>query len=345
MHFLAYLVAKLILHFRSIPAAMSDIQKSESRVENYDLIVIGAGPAGLAAAIYAARSGLKSIILERGVPGGQVQMSPWIENYPGFPRIEGIELMSRMAEHARQYVEIREGTEVLDITQLEDGFLLKTRDGELSARGVILATGASHRTLGVPGEREYAGRGVSYCATCDGFFFRGKKVLVVGGGNTAVTDALYLQSIGCDVTLVHRRDALRADMHLQKTATEKGLSLLLSSVLEKVIGNDETVTAAEVKSAVTGEISRIEVNGVFIAVGTVPNAKLAKSLGVETDEGNFVIVGQDHRTNIPFVYAAGDLSGGILQVVAAVHGGAVAAISAFEDLSDPYFARTRSETR
>lgn len=336
-------MAKLILQFGGIPFSMSETQKSALEIERFDLIIIGAGPAGLAAAIYAARSGLKSVVLERGMPGGQVQMSPWVENYPGFPRIEGIELMSRMAEHARQYIEIREGTEVLAIEKGEDGFLLKITGGELLAQGIILATGASHRTLNVPGEREYAGRGVSYCATCDGFFFRGKKVIVVGGGNTAVTDALYLRSIGCDVTLIHRRDALRADIHLQKTAEEKGLSIILNSILEKVIGDDESVTAAAIKNTETGEVSRIEVNGVFIAVGTIPNDKLAKSLGIRMDKGNFVIVGQDHRTNVPFVYAAGDLSGGILQVVAAVHGGAVAAISAFEDLSDPYYARTRTE--
>lgn len=324
---------------------MSETQKSEQGIERFDLVIVGAGPAGLAAAIYAARSGLNCVVLERGMPGGQVQMSPWIENYPGFPRIEGIELMSRMAEHARQYVEIREGVEVQAIGKDRDGFRLKITGGELRARSIILATGASHRTLGVPGEREYAGRGVSYCATCDGFFFRGKKVLVVGGGNTAVTDALYLHSIGCDVSLVHRRDALRADMHVQKTAKDKGISIILGSVLEKVIGDDESVTAAEVKNTESGEVTRIDVSGVFIAVGTIPNAQLAKSLGVEMDKGDFVITGKDQRTNVPFVYAAGDLSGGILQVVAAVHSGAVAAISAFEDLSDPYYARTRTEKR
>lgn len=311
--------------------------------EKFDLIIIGAGPAGLSAAIYAARSGLKCIVLEKGMPGGQVFTSPWINNYPGFSHIEGSKLMELMISHAKEYVEIREGSEVVGIESIDDIFRIKLPNDMLECRGIVMAMGAYHRMLDVSGEKKYSGKGVSYCATCDGFFFRGKTIIVGGGGNTAITDALYLQSIGCDVTLVHRRDQLRADNHLQNTAAEKGLKLMLNSVVEKISGDENIVTEVEIRNTKTGAVETIPIDGIFIAVGTAPNSSLPKSLGVHLDNNDFVKVGKDHRTNIPFVYAAGDLVGGILQIVAAVHGGAVAAISAFEDLTDPYFARTRSQ--
>jgi len=307
-----------------------------------DVIIIGAGPAGLAAGIYGARSGLKCFIIEKGVPGGQAMTSPWIENYPGFPRIEGAKLMEAMAAHAREYVEIKEGVEVVGIDLSGEGFRLTTTGGTFFSRGIILATGAYHRKLLIPGEDEYFGKGVSYCSTCDGFFFRKKKVVVVGGGNTAVTDALYLHSIGCDVTLIHRKDMLRADLQLQEVAAEKKLKIILSSTLERIIGDGERVTGVEIMSSAKGAKERIAADGVFIAVGTVPGSALAKSLCLEMDGGGFVKVDGGFRTNMPFVYAAGDVVGGILQVVAAVHGGATAALSAFEDLSNPYYRRTRA---
>jgi thioredoxin reductase (NADPH) len=306
-----------------------------------DVAIIGAGPAGLAAGIYGARAGLKCFIIEKGVAGGQVMLSPWIENYPGFPRIEGMKLMETMAMHAREYVRIIEGIEVLGIEPGEEKFKITTSTGQLTARGVILTTGASHKKLMIPGEEEYYGKGVSYCATCDGFFFRKRKVIVIGGGNTALTEALYLLSIGCDVTLVHRRDALRADQHLQDIANEKKLNIRLNTTLEKITGDGNAVTAAELSSQQTGKKEKMEVDGVFVAVGTVPGSALAKSLRLEMDAQGWVKVDQSYRTNMPFVYAAGDLVGGVLQIVSAVHGGAVAALSAFEDLADPYYARTR----
>lgn len=310
-------------------------------VEKFDIVIIGAGPAGLAAGIYSARSGLNCIVLEKGTAGGQGFMAPWIENYPGFSHIEGSKLMEQMSAHAQEYVEIREGSEVVEIEPLEENFRVKTAGGEIESRGIILAMGAVHRRINISGENEYAGRGVSYCATCDGFFFKDKKVAVIGGGNTAVTDALYLNSIGCDVTLIHRRNELRASKHLQKIVSDKNIRLVLSTVAEKIIGGEDAVSQLEIKNVVSGETSTLDVDGVFIAIGTMPNSSLAKSLKVHMNEGGFLKVGRDHRTNIPFVYAAGDIVGGILQIVAAVHGGAVAALSAFEDLADPYYVRTR----
>jgi thioredoxin reductase (NADPH) len=306
-----------------------------------DIVIIGAGPAGLAAGIYGARAGLKCFIVEKGAAGGQVMLSPWIENYPGFPRVEGMKLMEAMAAHTREYVQIIEGTEVLGVESDGEGFKVTTSSGPLTARGIILATGATHKKLLVPGEEEYYGRGVSYCATCDGFFFRKKKVVVIGGGNTAVTEALYLLSIGCDVTLIHRRNALRADQHLQDAANEKKLKVMLDTIVEKIVGDGSNVTAVALSNQQTGKKDSMAVDGVFVAVGTTPGSALAKSLCLELDEQGWVKVDKSYRTNIPFVYAAGDLVGGILQIVAAVHGGAVAALSAFEDLADPYYTRTR----
>lgn len=308
-----------------------------------DVIIIGAGPAGLAAGIYGARSGLKCFIIEKGVPGGQVINSPWIENYPGFPRIEGMKLMEAMAEHAREYVHIMEGVEVVGIDQSGGEFKITTSSGVFHSKGVILTAGAHHRKLEVPGEEEYFGKGVSYCATCDGFFFRKKRAAVVGGGNTALTDALYLQSIGCDVTIVHRRDSLRADLQLQEAAREKKIKIKLNATLDKISGNNETVTSIELTDGGTGKRESLPTDSVFIAVGTVPSSALAKSLCLEMDAGGFVKVDQNFRTSMPFVYAAGDIVGGILQVVAAVHGGATAALSAFEDLANPYYKRTRGD--
>lgn len=307
-----------------------------------DVIIIGAGPAGLAAGIYGARAGLKCFILEKGAAGGQVMLSPWIENYPGFPRIEGMKLMEAMAAHAKEYVRIIEGAEVVGIESSGETFKIATTSGQFTARGIILATGASHKKLLVPGEEEYYGKGVSYCATCDGFFFRKRKVVVVGGGNTAVTEALFLLSIGCDATLIHRREALRADQHLQDLAKEKKLKIKLDTVLDRITGDDGTVTAVELSDQKTGNKETMKVDGVFVAVGTVPTSALAKSLCLDMDEQGWVKVDQHYRTNVPFVYAAGDIVGGILQIVAAVHGGAVSALSAFEDLADPYYTRTRS---
>ncbi len=307
---------------------------------DYDVIIIGAGPAGMSAGIYARRAGLSCIVLEKGIPGGQVLTSPKIENYPGFPEIEGMKLMEVMAEHARVYVEIREGEEVTRLHKTDERFEFTTTGGRYSSRAVILATGSYHRKLEVEGEDRLSGRGVSYCATCDGFFFKGKKVVVVGGGNTALTDALYLHSIGCDVSIVHRRDSFRADRHLQDSVAERGIRILWNTVVERIEGESE-VSQVTLVNTDTKSSSAMPVSGVFVAVGETPSSQLASELGVKMDPGGFVLTDMSYRTNIPFVYAAGDVSGGIRQIVAAVHGGAAAALSCFEDLAKPYFSRTR----
>ena len=325
-----------------LPMAITDDTggSTESGAQSeFDVIIVGAGPAGLSAGIYARRAGLSCVILEKGVPGGQVLTSPKIENYPGFPEVEGMKLMDLMAEHARMYSEIREGEEVTRVVKVDDRFEFTTPSGKLSSRAVILATGSHHRKLKVPGENSLSGRGVSYCATCDGYFFRQREVIVVGGGNTALTDALHLDSIGCAVTVIHRRDAFRADSHLQQTLLQRKIAVMYDTVVDEIIG-DDSVSAVKLRNLKTGATKQSPVSGVFIAVGEVPSSQLASELGVKMDPGGFVDVDTSYRTNVPFVYAAGDVAGGIRQIVAAVHGGAAAALAAFEDLAKPYFSRT-----
>lgn len=311
--------------------------RSDVSLGDYDVIILGAGPAGLSAGIYTRRAGLESVILEKGVAGGQVLTSPSIDNYPGLPDTPGMKLMELMAEHARKYIEIKEGEEVQRVRSAEK-FEVWTASGRYTSKALILATGCSHRKLDVPGEETFAGKGVSYCATCDGFFFKGKQVIVVGGGNTALTDALHLHSLGADVTLVHRRAALRADKHLQETVKGHKIPILWDTVVDEIVGK-ETVTEVRLRSVKTGAVQTRKIDGVFVAVGEIPSSQLAAELGLEMDQGGFVMVDKSFRTSVPFVYAAGDVSGGIRQVVAAVHGGAAAALACFEDLMNPYYSR------
>ena len=310
---------------------------AEALLGDYDVIILGAGPAGLSAGIYASRAGLDCVILEKGVPGGQVLTSPTIENYPGFPEIAGMKLMENMAEHAKRYVDIREGEEVLRVRG-GDKFEVFTTSGRYTSRALILATGSSHRKLDIAGEEGMTGKGVSYCATCDGFFYKGKEVIVVGGGNTALTDALHLSSLGCKVTIVHRRNQLRADKHLQDSVIQHKIPILWDTVVDEIVEGNE-VTAVRLRDLKTGKVHTKPVSGVFVAVGEVPSSQLAAELGLDMDPGGFVTVDRSFRTNVAFVYAAGDVSGGIRQIVAAVHGGAAAALSCFEDLMNPYYRR------
>ncbi len=313
------------------------VDPAEALLGDYDVIILGAGPAGMSAGIYASRAGLECVILEKGVPGGQVLTSPTIENYPGFPEIAGMKLMENMAEHAKRYVDIREGEEVLRVRSA-DKFEVFTTSGRYTSRALILATGSSHRKLDAPGEEGMIGKGVSYCATCDGFFYKGKEVIVVGGGNTALTDALHLSSLGCKVTIVHRRNLFRADKHLQDSVVQHKIPILWDTVVDEIVEGNE-VTAVQLRDLKTGKAHTKPVSGVFVAVGEVPSSQLAAELGLDMDPGGFITVDRSFRTSVPFVYAAGDVSGGIRQIVAAVHGGAAAALSCFEDLMNPYYRR------
>ena len=296
-----------------------------------DVVILGGGPAGLTAAIYAVRAGLSAVVLEKKNVGGQVAITPEVENYPGFIRIPGAKLVDIMAEHARQYSQVLEYKEVLDI-KLGKRIEVLTAEGDVFAcKALILAMGATWKQLNAPGEQRFFGRGVSYCASCDGFFYRGKKVAVVGGGNTAITDALHLRHLGADVTLIHRRDHLRAEKHLQDALEREHVPVLWNTEVRMVLGDDR-LNGLVLKNTATGEESDLPVDGVFLAIAQRANSELAQTLGVVTDEGGFIQVDGRMRTNLPRVYAAGDITGGIRQIVTAVGQGTSAALAVHEDL-------------
>jgi thioredoxin reductase (NADPH) len=306
--------------------------RDEKGVTDCDLVILGAGPAGLTAAIYAERSGLRSIILERANVGGQVVITPVVENYPGFPKIAGKTLMDLMAQQAAGYATVIEGVTVNKVEKTRDGFRFDTSKGIYNSRGLILATGARHRRLDVPGEKSLYGRGVSYCATCDGYFYKdGKNVLVVGGGNSALTEALYLDSLGAHVTLLHHRNRFRGENRLQLSLSQRDIKILYSSRVMEILGNG-LVEKVRVEDIRTGRSSLIKADAVFIAIGYEPNNEIAHSLGIETDNGGYITTDDTQRTTTPNVYAAGDVTGGVKQISVAVGQGSIAAISAFEDL-------------
>ena len=317
-----------------MPAGMEDKR-------DYDLVILGGGPAGLTAAMYAERSGLQSIVFERANIGGQITITPVVENYPGIQRIAGKTLVDMLARQTLEYAPVLQGVSVDAISvQGRKGFEVRTSRGIYHARGIIIATGAEHRRLNIPGEARLAGRGVSYCATCDGFLFReGKKVVVIGGGNSALTDALYLDSLGAQVTILHRKDAFRAQARLQDALKQRNIPVLWNSSAMEILG-DKKVESLKIENLTSGTKEEREANGVFIAIGYEPVNAIAGKLGLRLSKEGYVIADDRQRTSMPFVYAAGDVTGGIKQITVAVGQGSVASLSAFEDLSSPYWKKT-----
>lgn len=310
----------------ALPTGGKDLE-----LKDYDLIILGGGPAGLTASVYASRSGLSTLLLEQGTLGGQMSLTPLIENYPGFPQIAGKTLVELMVKQATEYVPILDGVGIKSVKH--DGiFSVETGKGVFTSRALILATGASHRKLGLPDEERLAGRGVSYCSTCDGYMFKdGKDVVVVGGGNSALTDAIYLDGLGAHVTLVHRREAFRAEQRLVDIVKERGIKVLMESSLSGIKGENK-VELALIENVKTSESTEIACDAVFISVGYDPNNAIAAGLGAKTDEAGYVITDEKQRTSVPMLYASGDLTGGVKQITVAVGQGSVAAITAFEDL-------------
>lgn len=270
----------------------------------YDTVIVGSGPAGLTAAIYAKRAGLATLLIENTpVGGGQIATTDRVDNYPGLLGINGMELGMKFREHAEKLgTEFRDGQVVKvepDKVTLDDGTTIDTKT-------VVLALGADHRQLGVPGENEFRGKGVSYCATCDGAFFRKKDVAVVGGGDVALDDAIYLSRFANRVYLIHRRDEFRGAQSLVDEASSKeNVTFVMDTVVNRVDG-ENMVTGIETENRKTGEKSTIRVNGVFMAVGTQPNTAGIEGLP-DTDEKGYVIAGEDCVTSIPGIFAAGDL--------------------------------------
>jgi len=307
-------------------------------VEEWELIIIGAGPAGLTAGIYAGRRELKTLILEEKIPGGAAVDSPLIENYPGFKSIGGRELMNRMLEHCKSFgAQIHELESVKELSLNQQEKVVKTARGTYRAKAIIVATGSHHRELGVPGEKEFRGRGVSYCATCDGPFFKDKRVIVVGGGNTAAVSALFLADIASEVSLIHRRNQLRAEEAIFRELQRKGVKFFWNSIVKEIRG-ENLVKSAIIYNQKTGETREIEVDGVFINIGEEPNSQIAKAAGIKVDERGYIIVDSRQRTNIPGVYAAGDVTNcPVKQIGTAVGQGIIAAEEAYGYVRRPYY--------
>jgi thioredoxin reductase (NADPH) len=311
------------------------IPESDAELVETDLLIVGGGPAGLTAGIYAVRSGLKTAIVERQALGGQVALTPVVENYPGFTSVGGKTLVDIMVSHALQYVQIFVGDEVVDVTY-GNPILVQTSRRKFRTKSLLLATGASHRLLGVPGESRLSGRGVSYCSTCDGPLFKGKRVVMVGGGNSAVTEALHLFHMGVAVTLIHRRDTLRAQEFLAKQLAENQIPVHWDTEIKEIIGEDR-VREIRVHNLKSGKTSTLKTDGVFIAIGYEPAVAIAQKMGLELNAEGYIQQDGRHRTNLRGVYSAGDVEGGYKQIVTASGQGAEAAMTIFEDMINPYW--------
>ena len=305
----------------------------------YDVIIIGSGPAGLSAGIYAARGGLKTVILERAIIGGQITSAHQVENYPGFPEsIEGFELTERMRQQAERFQAQFLDEEVTAIGMEGLCKIVETRENKYRTKALIVCTGAYPRRLNVPGEERFTGRGVSYCATCDGALYRDKVVAVIGGGDSAVEEGIYLTHFARKVYIIHRRDELRAQKILQERAFQNPkIEFIWNSVVQEIYGTDK-IEKLEIFDRITGQINFLPVDGVFIYVGILPNNKLLESR-INLDEAGFVYTDEFMHTNIPGVYAAGDIRHKVLrQVVTATSDGAIAAFSAEKWIRDNYEA-------
>jgi thioredoxin reductase (NADPH) len=299
-------------------------------MEKYEVIIIGGGPAGLTAGLYTSRAGLKSLLMERSIVGGQIINATLVENYPGFPQgISGAELGSLMHQQAVKY-----GLEVVaaEVTGIAPGqpYNISTTEGDFEATAIIIAAGSEYRKLGVIGEEKLSGHGVSYCATCDGFFFRDREVAVVGGGDTAITDALELTRHAKKVYVIHRRDQLRAGQLLQQRAfAEPKLEFIWSTVVEEILG-EKLLSGLKLRNVKTGQNSILEVAGVFVAVGLMPNSRSFFKV-VDLDDAGYIVTDGAMATSAPGIFASGDIRrNSPRQVAAAVGDGVTAAMSAFK---------------
>ncbi|PGP11602.1 thioredoxin-disulfide reductase [Bacillus cereus] len=294
----------------------------------YDVIIIGAGPAGLTAAIYAARANLKTLMIERGVPGGQMVNTEEIENFPGFESILGPELSTKMFSHSQKFGAEYTYGDVKGISIDGDYKIVETSKQNYKTKTIIIATGTEHKKLGVPGEKEFSGRGVSYCAVCDGAFFKEKELVVIGGGDSAVEEALYLTRFASKVTVIHRRDQFRAQPILQeRLMNNPKVEIIWNHTVDEILG-DRVVEKLSIRDVNTGERKEFTANGAFIYIGMLPLTEAFKSLPISNEEG-FIITNEHLETSIPGIFAAGDCREKMLrQVVTATADGSIASQSA-----------------
>ena len=301
----------------------------------YDVVIIGAGPAGLAAAVYTGRARLNTLVLEKGIPGGQILLADFIENYPGYPDgVVPFELMENFRRHAEKFGAKIETNEAKEIQKRENGWIVRGSRGEYLTRAVIIATGSSYRRLGLPDEERLTGRGVSFCATCDGAFFRDSEVGVVGGSDNALTEALFLTKFCKRVVIIHRRDWFRGEKILQERVLANAkIDVVWDTVVEKISGGEkfESVTLKNVRTNTTSEL---KLDGLFVAIGTVPNSELVRGL-VNLDDRGRVMVNAGMATSQPGIYAAGDVTNACPeQMATAVGTGVAAALSVDEYLGN-----------
>ncbi|MDF1999172.1 thioredoxin-disulfide reductase [Peribacillus frigoritolerans] len=296
--------------------------------ETYDVIIVGAGPAGMTAAVYTSRANLNTLLIERGIPGGQMANTQDVENYPGFAHVLGPDLSNKMFEHAKKFGAVYEYGDIKEI--IDEGRLKKvvTTNKEFYAKSVIIASGADHKKLGVPGENELGGLGVSYCAVCDGAFFKGRELVVLGGGDSAVEEAVYLTRVASKVTIIHRRDQLRAQKILQERAfSNEKIEFIWNKEVISINEGNGKVNTVTLKDTKTGEQSQFPADGVFIYVGTLPLNGAFKNLDITNEEG-YVVTDEAMATKIPGIYAAGDIRDKTLrQIVTATGDGSIAAQS------------------
>ena len=304
-------------------------------MELYDMLIVGGGPGGYTAALYAARAGLRTAVVERLSAGGQLALTHQIDNYPGFPDgIDGFTLAMQMQQQAERFGAQTVYAQVTELQLNGEPKQVHTTAGTLQARTVVLATGANPRPLGLPEEEALVGKGVAYCAACDGMFYKGKTVVVVGGGNTAAADALLLSRIAKQVILVHRRDTLRATkLYHQPIVEAENIQIHWNSAVTKLL-HDQKITGVQLENLKTGEQTQLSCDGVFVSIGRVPVTDLVAGQ-LTLDKGGYVVAGEDTRTSIPGVYAVGDVrTKDLRQVVTAVADGAMAAHGAEEYLAE-----------
>jgi thioredoxin reductase (NADPH) len=310
---------------------MSEKEESmeDKKMKTYEVIIIGGGPAGLTAGLYTSRSRLRTLLIETGLFGGQITTTELIENYPGFPQgINGAELSQMMEEQAKRFGLETVNQEVLEVRLEEDWKVVRTHESDYYSEALIISSGTEYRKLGIPGEDAFIGKGVSFCATCDGAFFKDSRIVVVGGGDSAITEALFLTKFSKEVTIIHRRDALRATKIYQERAfANPKIKFLWNSVIQEIRG-DKMVQSILVKNVKTNEVKEFQTDGVFLFVGISPRTQFLKGL-VQMDEGGYILTNENGETSGKGIFAAGDCRKKLLrQVTTAVGDGATAAFAA-----------------
>jgi len=305
-------------------------------VKEYDIVIIGGGPAGLAAALYAARARRSTVVIEKNVTGGQIALTSEIENYPGIDMINGFDLGQAMQKQAEKYGAEMAYVAVTSIEPQEGGHLIRTDDGDFMAKAVIVTSGADYNKLGVPGEERLVGHGVSYCGTCDAAFFKEQEVAVVGGGDAAMDEGLFVSRYASKVHVIHRRDSLRASAVLQERAfANEKMNFIWDTVVDSIDGEDD-VTSVHLRNLKNGEEEDFPIDGVFIFIGQTPNSGFIEGL-LKTDNGGHVIVNEWMETSVPGIFAAGDIrNNSARQVVASAGDGATAAIRADHYISNHF---------